>query len=44
MDKIIWKSSGEWFYIVDNILVGVKNVSTYKKENCTYLFNLVFFG
>ena len=44
MDKTIWKSSGEWFCIVGNVLVGVKNVTSYKKEKCKYLFNLVFFG
>ena len=27
----IWKPWGEWFCFVGNVLVGVKNVSSYKK-------------
>ena len=26
MDKVIWKSIGEWSYFLDNILVGVRVV------------------
>ena len=26
MDKVIWKPLGEWSYLVDNVLVGVKDV------------------
>ena len=29
--RAIWKPWGEWFCFVDNVLVGVKNVSSYKK-------------
>ena len=46
MDKAIWKPSGEWSYFVGNVLMGVKDVSTYekkKKKTCIYLFSLVFF-
>ena len=43
MDKAIWKPSGEWSYFVGNVLMGVKDVSTYEKKKCIYLFSLVFF-
>ena len=32
MDKVIWKLLGEWSYFVGNILMGVKDVSTYQKK------------
>ena len=42
--RAIWKPSGKWSCFVVNILVWVKDVSTYqKKKNCIYLFSLVFF-
>ena len=41
MDKTIWKPSEKWSCFVGNVLVGVKNVSTYKKKKCIYLFSLI---
>ena len=37
MDKAIWKISGKWSYFVGNVLMGVKDVSTYKKKSYIYL-------
>ena len=34
--RAIWKPSREWSCFVDNVLLGVKDVSTYKKK-CVYL-------
>ena len=31
--RAIWKPSREWSCFVDNVLLGVKDVSTYKKKN-----------
>ena len=39
--RTIWKLSGEWSCFVRNVLVGVKDVSTYKKIYI-YLFSLVY--
>ena len=39
MDKLIWKILGEWSCFVGNILMGVKDVSTYqKKKKGVYIY------
>ena len=35
--RAIWKPSGEWSYFVGNILVRVKDVSTYKNKKKVYI-------
>ena len=38
MDKAIWKSTEEWLYFLDNILVGVRVVFL---PNCTLVLSLL---
>ena len=43
MDKAIWKPSGEWSCFVGNILVGVKDVSTYQqKKKGVYIYLVIY--
>ena len=41
--RAIWKPSGEWSCFVGNVLVGVKDVSTYQKKKKNVYIYLVFF-
>ena len=43
MDKAIWKPLGEWFCFVGNILVRVKDVSTYQQKKKGVYIYLVFY-
>ena len=36
--RAIWKPSGEWSCFVVNILVWVKDVSTYQKKKIVYIY------
>ena len=35
--RAIWKPLGEWSCFVGNVLVGVKDVSTYQKKKKMYI-------
>ena len=36
--RAIWKPSGKWSCFVVNILVWVKDVSTYQKKKIVYIY------
>ena len=39
--RAIWKPSGEWSCFVGNVLVGVNNVSNYKKTKTKKVYTSI---